>query len=439
MADEKKTDDVLESRIDRQLSEFIDYTTGNKIVNKLTDYAEILTEGKISGIINFNYRLNSVQTGTVTRILEDIQGVSKIYTVSMKGSKDLQVEYISNIFSDSENPETISSYLNLKNIIENRLTHQVQQYNINMGKNSTTLAIPINELRGHVKTYLDLSVLNVPISTKAQHGIIAASLHDTYITLLNRQDFWNDKSYIKFFFNEDDPSKKKNLLLRREKRLMLREIAFNVKQMLDKLHAIQYSRMQASRDPSLSEARAAPPLDYFTRRTKSETFTDRMLLTPFGKQYGSIIEKILDRIFDPDRKDTYDEASEITVRGKLALLYNTFKLKMNLAQYRNEILEVVDYLVMQEYGIKTFVEKFFSFEKKEAGQEYIEQFLGQLFTVYFEEDFSSLFRIIKSLDMKKFACAFIIKRIYINEGENLTNFGFFFVRVIARIGGIRSQ
>jgi hypothetical protein len=439
MADEKKSEDALEKGINRQLSEFIDFNTGNKIINKLTDYAEILTEGKISGIINFNYRLNSVQTGTVISILEDIQGISKVYTVSMKGSKDLQVEYISNVFSDHENPETISSYLNLKNIIENRLTHQVQQYNINMGKNSTTLAIPINELRGHVKTYLDLSVLNVPISTKAQHGIIAASLHDAYITLLNRVDFWNDKSYIKFFFNEDDASKKKNLLLRREKRLTLREIDFNVKQMLDKLHAVQYSRVQVSRDSSLLDARTVSPPDYFTRHPKPETFTDRMLLTPFGRRYGSIIEKILERIFDPGRKDTYDGASETAVREKLTLLYNTFKLKMDLAQYNNEILEVVDYLVMQEYGLKMFVENFFGFQRKESSQEHIEQFLEQIFTIYFEESFSSLFRIIKSLDMKKFACAFIIKRIYINEGENLTNFGFFFVRIIAKIGGIRSQ
>ncbi|OHD69421.1 MAG: hypothetical protein A2W19_05805 [Spirochaetes bacterium RBG_16_49_21] len=447
MTDDIKLDNVSESGIDRELVEIIDYNSGNKIINKLTDYAEILTEGKISGIINFNFRLNSVQTGTVLKILEDMQGISRIHTVSLKGSKDLQVEYISNIFSDYENPENSSSYLNLKNIIENRLTHQVQQYNINMGKNSTTLAIPLNELRGHVKTYLDLSPLNIAISTKAQHGIIAASLHDVYATLLNRQDYWNDKLYIKFFFNEDDPAKKNILLLRREKRLLLREIAFNIKQMLDKLHAIQYSRMQASREASESEAALAPALDYFARHTKPDAFTDRMLLTPFGKQYGSLIEKIIGRIFDPDRKDSYDDASDDAAKEKIILLYKTYKLKMDMAQYKSEIIDVVDYLLDQDYGIKTFMEKFLGFDRRdqapksytENNQEHVEQFLAHIFTIYFEEIFSSLFKIIKSMDMKKFACAFIIKRIYITEGDNLTNFGFFFVRIIARIGGIRSQ
>ena len=42
-----------------QIVDYIDFATFNKIINKLTDYAEILSEGKISGIINFNYRLNS--------------------------------------------------------------------------------------------------------------------------------------------------------------------------------------------------------------------------------------------------------------------------------------------------------------------------------------------------------------------------------------------
>ena len=66
-------------------------------------------------------------------------------------------------------------------------------------------------------------------------------------------------------------------------------------------------------------------------------------------------------------------------------------------------------------------------------------FLAQVFIIYFEESFGTLFKIIKSMDMKKFACAFIIKRIYLKEGESLTNFGFFFIRVIAKVGGIKSQ
>jgi hypothetical protein len=53
---------------------------------------------------------------------------------------------------------------------------------MNMGKTNTTQSMPINELRGHVKTYIDLNNSNVTVSSRAQHGYIAASLHDAYIT-----------------------------------------------------------------------------------------------------------------------------------------------------------------------------------------------------------------------------------------------------------------
>jgi hypothetical protein len=317
MAEEIKSDDISEGKLDQRLAEIIDYATFNKIINKLTDYAEILSQGKMSSIINFNYRLNSIQTNDITKFLEDIQGISRIYSLSVKGSKDIEVEYVSNIYSDYENPETISSYLNLKNILENRLTHQVQQYNMIMGKNNTTMSIPLNELRGHVKTYRDLSELDFTISPKAQHGIIAVSLHDAYTTLLNKPDYWNEKSYVKFFFNEDDQSKKKILLLKKEKRLSLREIACNVKEILDDLHAVQFTRTRSFHDASTAETAPPQSPDYFARRIKTETFTDRMLLTPFGKQYGSLIEKIINGIFDPDRKTLYDDNAESQIKEKI--------------------------------------------------------------------------------------------------------------------------
>jgi len=447
MAEEIKTDEKSDIAFIRQISDSIDYTTFNKIINKLTDYAETISEGKISGIINFNYRLNSIQTSEAVKLLEDIQGITRIYSLSLKGSKDIEVEYISNIYSDYENPEAISSYISLKNIIENRLTHQVQQYNINMGKNNTTLAIPVNELRGHVKTYRDLHGQNIAITTKAQHGYIAASLHDAYTTLLNKPDYWNEKSYMKFFFNEDDQSKRKLLLLKREKRRSIREIAHNVKKILDTLQGMQQTRIHTSIEPTITETEQLMSLEDLTRRSKSDSFTDRMLLTPFGRQYGSIIEKIITRTYDPARRKLYNEEWENAVKEKISLLFKTYKVKDNLYQYVKEITEVVEYLLMQDYGIKSFTEKFLYADRRESFskyyteyiQEHVEQFLSQLFNIYFEISFSSLFKIIKSADMKKFACAYIIKRIYIDEGENLTDFGFFFIRVIAKIGGIKSQ
>ncbi|MBN2078828.1 MAG: hypothetical protein JW838_07665 [Spirochaetes bacterium] len=448
MTEETIKGDAMQTGIDALLDdlvEFIDYATFNKIINKLTDYAEILGEGKISGIINFNYRLNSDQTNKVIRALEEIQAISRIYNIALKGSKDLEVEYISNIFSEAENPEMISSYINLKNIIENRLTHQVQQYNVNMGKNNTTMAIPLNELRGHVKTFMDLSGTDATISTKAQHGIIAASLHDAYTTLFNKDEYWNDRTYMKFFFNEDDPARRKYLLLKKHERLSMRQIADRVKETLDRFHASFYHKMQLSRESSRTDS--APIVEQAPRYTRTEYFTDRMMMTPFGRQYGGLIEKTLERIFTRAMDEKTTALPEDSVKDMVMSLYQAFKLKTDLAKQPGELVDVAEYLLGQVYGIKTFAEKFLYFDRKETfskfysgqNQEEIEQFLNRLFAAYFETSFSGLFRIIKSLDMKKFACAFIIKRIYFREGENLTNFGFFFIRVIARTGGIKVQ
>ncbi len=452
MAVEKKREETSEGGTGNLLTDiidFIDFNTFNKIINKLTDYAEIISEGKISGIINYNFRLNSNQTNKVVKLLESIQSITRIYNLALKGSKDLEVEYISLIFSDFENPEAISSYINLKNVIENRLTHQVQQYNVNMGKNNTTMAIPLNELRGHVKTHQDLSEMELAISTKAQHGIIAASLHDAYSTLLNKQEFWNDRTYMKFFFNEDDISRKKVLLLKKERRLAIREIGNKVHDTLEQLHTIMYNRMQTARDAreAAAQAESSQETDFFPRVTRSESFTDRMPMTPFGRQYGGLIDKIITGIFDPAKRANLNSIPEETIKEKIVVLYQAYKLRSDMLKLAGEGQYTVDYLLQQDYGVKTFAEKFLYFDRKEAfskfysgqNQEQIEQFLTQIFMIYFEESFSGLFKIIKSMDMKKFACAFIIKRIYLREGDSLTNFGFFFIRVIAKVGGIKSQ
>ena len=82
---------------------------------------------------------------------------------------------------------------------------------------------------GHVKTFKDLMSSNITISHKARHGYITASLHDAYLTILNRFDWWDDKTYLKFFFNEDNSPKKNLNLITRETRLTLFEIDNNVK------------------------------------------------------------------------------------------------------------------------------------------------------------------------------------------------------------------
>ena len=96
--------------------------------------------------------------------------------------------------------------------------------------------------------------------------------------------------------------------------------------------------------------------------------------------------------------------------------------------------------------MKTVAEKFLHDHRREPFarfytnqmKELIERFVLDIYAEYFEEQFSPVFRIIKSLDMKKFACAFIIKRIYLLMGDNLPNFGFILIRAIAQTGGIKA-
>ena len=215
------------------LTDFLDQAVIIKIINKLTDFAEILSEGKLAQIVNFNFDMNRTQSNDIIDLLIDIGAISRIKLIAQKGTKDLEHEVISNIFSDTNTPENLSSYISIRNILENRLTHQTQQYNMNMGKSNTTQAMSINELRGHVKTFIELNSNDIPLSTKLQHGFIAASLHDAYITLINRTDWWNDRTYMKFFFNEDDNNKKNQLLVSRKTKKSIIEIGSNVQKLID--------------------------------------------------------------------------------------------------------------------------------------------------------------------------------------------------------------
>ena len=62
--------------------DFMDLETFQKIINKLTDYGEILSTGKLSGIVNFRYSLNSAQTTRVIQFLVNTQTLSKIFTMA---------------------------------------------------------------------------------------------------------------------------------------------------------------------------------------------------------------------------------------------------------------------------------------------------------------------------------------------------------------------
>jgi hypothetical protein len=105
---------------------------------------------------------------------------------------------------------------------------------------------------------------------------------------------------------------------------------------------------------------------------------------------------------------------------------------------------IVNYLLRQEYGLKKFAEEFIYSDSRiifakffAENKDDLEEFLIKIFIIFFEEQFNPIFRIVKSLDMKQYACAFIIKRIYINQEEELPVFGYFLIKAIARYGKIK--
>jgi hypothetical protein len=106
--------------------------------------------------------------------------------------------------------------------------------------------------------------------------------------------------------------------------------------------------------------------------------------------------------------------------------------------------DLVYYLLGQEMGIKKFTESFIYIDRKTPFVRFfpevkddVEEFLTRLFIIFFEDQFSAVFRIIRSLDMKQYACAYIIKRIYLLKGEDIPVFGFFLIKAIARHGKIK--
>ncbi len=443
-------DIVINARITEELKKltpFVDFASITRVINKLTDYAEIISEGKLASLINFNYRLNASQSNMIIDMLVEIQAVSKIYNIAQKGKRDLEVEFISNIFSDSGNPGGSSSYLSLRNLLENRLSHQVQQYNMNMGKSNTTMAIPVNELLGHVKTFKDLVNGNITISHKARHGYVAASLHDAYIIILNRFDWWDDKTYQKFFFNDDSSSRKNLNLITKETRLTIFEIDENVKKVINFFRDLAPVKPKKGGEPEFE----LEDVDQETKPEKREghtiNYSDRLMLTPFGVQYGQKIDEIIRDIFSADKLRSARSVPPEEVRRITASLYQVYKaLPGSLSMKTNSAMvqRLVYFLLAQDYGIKRFTEEYIYSDRKVPFVRFfpevrddVEEFFVRIFIIFFEESFSSLFRIIRSLDMKQYACAFIIKRIYLFKGEELPVFGYFLVKAIARHGKIK--
>ncbi len=433
------------------ISEFTDSASMERIINKITDYSDFIAEGKLAGLINYKYNLNSEQTNRIINLLVDVQAISKIYNIASKGLKDLEVEYISNIFSETVYPYNLSSYINMRNAIENRLNHQIQQYNINMNKNNTTLTMPLNELKGHIKTYEELTLGDITVSTKAQHGYISASLHDAYLILINQPEWWTDRTYMKYFFNDSDFKISDNLLISRKPRQSLEQVVENTAKILEHMDEAHESRIQTIKArEKLDEENGRISDNLLDARDRiTQDYNDKMLKTPFGRQYGGIIERIISEIFNTDNRLKYRNIADEVMREKIHPVFDLFiedPEKLGSGEYKDDITDIIDYLINVDYGIKTFTERFIFRDKKTSFTIFytdivktrVEAFIIEIMEVYVEQKFNSLFKFIKSMDLKKFACAYVIKRVYLKEGENLTTFGFFLMRTIGKMGGVKA-
>ena len=428
-----------------KISEFMDGAVYSRITGKITDYSDILTEQKLISLINFKYDLSSTQVNSIIALLLKTHAISLIYTIATKGMRDLEAEYISNIFSRPDSPATLSSYATIRTMIENRLTGQVQNYNINMNKPSSTLAIPVSELRSHVKSHAEMQDTRGLKSPKIQHGMISASLHDAMVTLLNSGEWWNDKSFTKFFIIDSGYPHAARLLLSKSEWFPLariRNISETIPLHLDEIIGRRNLHITAQRQGEGKNIRAGAEVP------ETPEADDKMIMTPFGKQYGGKIDSLIAAMFSDGRYVIFASLSEDMLKKNIAALSEACAggIPENPDPALSDALvNLGDFLISGHETVKSFSEKYLPAGRKSPAtaqgsesREKTEEFLMTVFLHFFEIKFASLFKIIKSQDLKKFACAYILKRIQLKNGESLTPFGHTLIRAIGRSCGMKA-
>jgi len=454
--DETNFSDIKQDVSISEITSFTNQAMLARIINKLADYTDIITETKLSGIINHNYNLSSDQIKAIIEFLVNSRAISCIYTIAQKGSKDLNREYISNIFSNPKNPENSPAYLTLRNIMELRLTQQIQQFNINMGVLNAAKSMSLITLRNHAKLYESALETFSSVSPKIQHGYIAASLHDAYATLISRLDFWNDKMYMKFFFNEENAEVRNTLLTLRQEKKGISRINRELKDLLNSFDSYKDDITIMPKE-IFPENNTKVIFTDTSDQERTQTFkikrrspqntnlpNDPIMQTPFGKQYGTKINSIINEICSKSAKQELDvNATSLLLRG----MYDEFcddQSSITPERHGKSIIQAVDSILFIDTDIMNFSEVFLYKNEKDAFPKFfqinssvIDTFLSAIFRVYFQERFKPILKFIKTDEMMAFACAFIIKRIYIMFGEIITIFGFFLIKAVAVAGKIQ--
>ncbi|MCL2025315.1 MAG: hypothetical protein FWG92_00725 [Leptospirales bacterium] len=428
-----------------------------KIVNKLTDYTDILSESKLSTIINYNYNLTGDQIKTVIKFLVNSRALSCIYMIAQKGSKDFAHEYVSNVFSNPEHHEHSQSYLSLRNTMELRLTQQTQQFNINMGISNIGKSMPLTTLRSHVKMHDKAVETFSVVPPKVQHGYIAASLHDAYVTLIPRIDFWNDKTYMKFFFSDKTMEDKNMLLTLRQEKKSILKINKDLNDLLNGFDNYKYDMAMLREETSLEDntrniiaddssydETLALKLERKFPTSLVNLSNDPTMQTPFGKQYGAKINSIISNICSEAAKQKLDMDAATSL---LCDMFNRFcddKSSITIEGHGEFIIQIVDFILFIDTDVKNFSEVFLYRNRKESFSKFfqlnssaIDAFFSVIFGIYFQERFKPVLKFIKTDDMMTFACAFIVKRIYIMFGDAIALFGFFLIKAVASAGKVQ--
>jgi hypothetical protein len=94
----------------------------------------------------------------------------------------------------------------------------------------------------------------------------------------NRSDFWNDKTYIKFFFNEDDNERRHQLIVTHEQRQSLLQISRNINEITGSFDKIRKEREEA-KAPSLP-GESPEPARLQKREEQAQPFSDPAMATP---------------------------------------------------------------------------------------------------------------------------------------------------------------
>ena len=410
MSDEILTEQEIRKTL-TEISKFMDFSMFEKIINKITNYGEVLTDGKLATIINFNYNLNRYESQMITDFLSKSRAISKLYIMPIKGTVGLGEEYISNVITNPHRPESIAAHVSMVNILENKMVKQKHQYNNATNKSNVNQCVLISELRKHIGTH----DFNEKISLKTQNIYIMATLHDAYVIKLHQGGWWNNNNYRKYFINDDNNENRLIQVSTRVPHLSLEEINHQVSEALKIFAEIDTAK-------SKSEVKKPPQIKYTAPQEKPRPeFQDKMLSTPFGMHYGKRIDTILLGIFHSNSEELSDE-----IKDSVSNSFNNFKETNNMYLNSEATIKLCTWLIADKIDFQTFVETFL---KKEyhSQKELISNFTNHLFKSFFELKFKDIFKIIKHPEHIAFACTFIVKRIYLNYGEDIPTYGLFLI------------